>query len=70
MAITFNNMSADSGGIVKETEPKPGPGAKIPATYVDDSGNRRTGVTSYSDPYWDSIPSQPIYFCLFAPTNH
>ena len=71
MAITFNNMLTDSGGIVKETKPKPGPGAKIPATYVDDSGNRRTGVTSYSDPYWDSMRDyyNSIYDARVAANN-
>ena len=30
-------------------------GGKAKTTYVDASGARRTGVTSYSDPYWDGM---------------
>ena len=35
-------------------KPRPGPGG-VKTTYVDDAGARRTGVTSYADPYWDSM---------------
>ncbi len=38
----------------KSTHSRGGSGA-VKTTYVDSAGNRRTGVTSYSDPYWETM---------------
>ena len=63
MANHYDNTLKYTGGGKKPYEEPdggkkiisaPGSGENVKATYVDDAGNRRTGVTA-ADPYWESM---------------